>query len=427
MKIAVIGTGIAGMTAAYLLHDRHALTVYEAADRIGGHTHTVPVTLGDRTYPVDTGFIVFNDWTYPQFIALLARLGVASQPSSMSFSVRSDAADLEYNGASLATLFAQRRNLLRPSFYRMLADIVRFNRAATRLAQQAASDPHAPGPTVGEFLAAGGYGRGFIEQYLLPMGAAIWSAPIERMRSFPLRYFATFFHNHGMLSIDDRPQWRVVTGGSSTYARALTAPYRDRVRLGAAVVGVARDPAPDGGIVVQSRQADGSLTSERFDHAILACHGDQALALLAQPSAAERAILGAFSCQENLAVLHTDPRLLPRRRRAWASWNYYIPPTPRPTIVLTYHMNILQGLDAPESLLVTLNPPPELAADRVIRRIAYRHPLYTAAAVAAQTRHAEIDGVAGISYCGAYWGYGFHEDGVRSALAACRRFGVGLS
>ncbi len=413
MKIAVVGTGIAGNVVAWQLAGEHELTVYEADGRIGGHTHTHAVQLAGRELQVDTGFIVFNDWTYPNFIRLLDTLGVDSQPSSMGFSVRDDTRDLEYNGSTLRGLFAQRRNLLRPRFHRMLVDVLRFNRAAPRLLRS-------PGPELplGEYLAAGRYSRAFIDHYLVPMGAAIWSTQPARMLDFPARFFVRFFHNHGMLSIDERPTWRVVRGGSARYVEKLTAPFRDRIRLRTPVEQIRRGRD---GVLVKARGAE----AERYDAVFLACHSDQALALLADPTPAEREVLGALPYQHNSAVLHTDVRMLPRRPRAWAAWNYRVGGAAEGAgapVTLTYHMNILQSLTSPEPLLVTLNADAAIDPGRVLARLGYAHPLFTPAGIVAQGRHAEISGPLHTYYCGAYWRHGFHEDGVVSALAALGHF-----
>jgi predicted NAD/FAD-binding protein len=413
MKIAIIGTGIAGNFAASRLAREHDITVYEARDRIGGHTNTVTVDEGGRQLAIDTGFIVYNDVTYPNFLALLDELDVASQPSDMSFSVTGGRHGLEYNGSSLNKLFAQRRNLLRPSFYRMLADILRFNREAPALLEQPAATL-----TLGEYLERNGYSEHFAEHYILPMGSAIWSATAARMRAMPAVFFVRFFQNHGLLSINERPQWRVIRGGSARYVEKLVAGHRDRIRLGAAVREIRR--RPDG---VEVR-ADGCAPT-RYDRVFLACHSDEALAMLAEPTPAQREVLGAIPYQHNEAVLHTDTALMPRRRRAWAAWNYNIP---RDTdrlegkVTLTYNMNILQGLAAERQYCVTLNNTAAIDPDRILRVIGYEHPVFTERAVAAQARHREINGVDGIYYCGAYWRYGFHEDGVVSAMDALRHF-----
>jgi predicted NAD/FAD-binding protein len=410
MKIAVIGSGIAGNVAAHYLHREHDITVFEAGDHAGGHSHTHDIALGGRNFAVDTGFIVFNDRTYPNFLRLLGELGVASQESSMSFSVRDESSGLEYNGTTLDALFAQRRNLLRPSFLGMVRDILRFNREAPALLD-AADDSL----TLGAFLDAGGYRRPFVEHYLVPMGAAIWSTDPRRMLGFPARYFVRFFHNHGMLNVNDRPVWRSLPGGSRSYVQRLTQPFAHRLRLRTPVRGLRRLANQ---VLVE---LDGAA-SERFDCVFLACHSDQALALLRDPAAAEREALGAIGYQENEAVLHTDTRLLPRARRAWAAWNYHVPAEPLPRVALTYNMNILQRLDAPETLCVTLNRREAIDPARIIKRITYHHPLYTPAAVAAQARQRELNGARRTYYCGAYWGFGFHEDGVVSALEALRHF-----
>jgi uncharacterized protein len=419
MKIAVVGTGISGMVAAYLLHRDHDITVFEAANYIGGHTNTIDVQLDSLTYSIDTGFIVFNDWTYPNFIALLNRLGVASQPSDMSFSVKCERTGLEYNGTNLGTLFAQRRNLLRPSFYRMIRDILRFNKDSLALLNQ----PE-PGPSLGQYLEANRYSKEFINHYIVPMGAAIWSAGHETMWEFPARYLVQFFKNHGMLSVDNRPTWRVIKGGSQRYAEKLVAPFRDCIHLNSRVESISRYPDF---VEVRTRLRGKDYRAIRFDHVILATHSNQALAILADPSPTEKDILGAIHYQENEAVLHTDRSLLPRRKLAWAAWNYHLLPAQPDRAVVTYHMNRLQSLIAPQEFCVTLNHTEAIDPEKILRRIIYHHPVYSPESVAAQKRHGEISGVNRTSYCGAYWGFGFHEDGVKSALAACRPFGKDLS
>lgn len=406
MKIAIVGTGISGLVAAHRLHARHDITVFEGNDHIGGHTHTHDIELGGRHWAIDTGFIVFNDWTYPNFIALMDELGVASQPSSMSFSVRCENTGLEYNGTTLNTLFAQRRNLLSPRFYRMIGDILRFNREAPGFL-----DSGDDRTRLGDYLTANGYRREFREHYIIPMGAAIWSAAPGDMLDFPARHFIRFFHNHGMLSVDDRPQWRVIQGGSKRYVEPLTAPFRERIRLGSPVSRITRDSL---GVTVRTA----GHATERFDAVVLACHSDEALAMLEQPTAAEREILGAIPYQENEAILHTDASVLPKARLAWAAWNYHIPAESRDRVALTYNMNILQGLDAPETFCVSLNHRDAIDPARILKRLTYHHPAYTPAGIAAQQRHGEISGVDRTYYAGAYWGFGFHEDGVKSGLRA---------
>ncbi len=412
MNIAIVGTGISGLVAAHHLYRDHQLSVFEANDWIGGHTHTLDVEIAGQCYAIDTGFIVFNDWTYPHFIALLDQIGVASQPTTMSFSVSCPDIDLEYNGNNLNTLFAQRRNLLRPSFYRMISDIVRFNRQAPQLLGQQ------PELSLGDYLTREGYSRFFIEHYIIPMGAAIWSADPRYMLTMPAEYFIRFFKNHGLLSVNQRPQWRVIQGGSREYVRKLTAPWRDRIRVNCPVQQIRRLADQ-----VELTLADGETAY--FDQVIIAAHSDQALRMLADPSPAEREVLGSIAYQDNSVVLHTDTRALPRRRLAWAAWNYHLQDKSlQQTMTVTYNMNILQGLHSPETFCVTLNHDSAIDPNRVLARLRYQHPLFTPAAVAAQARHADINGVQRTWYCGAYWGNGFHEDGVVSALRVIEHLGT---
>jgi len=410
MKVAVIGTGIAGLTTAAGLAGRHELTVFEAQDWIGGHTHTVDVEEDGRTIAVDTGFIVFNDWTYPGFIALLRKLGVTWQPSDMSFSLQCERTGLEYNGTSLNSLFAQRRNLLRPSFLKMIWEILRFNRQAPRFLE--AGDETT---TLGDWLAANGFGGSFVEQYVVPMGRAIWSAEEEAMLNFPARFFIDFFHRHGFLSVDDRPQWQTVTGGSREYVRRLTAPFADRIRVATPVASVRRLPQ-----AVVLRTANGQTL--QFDAVVFACHSDQALAMLDDPSEAEREILGAFPYAPNEAVLHTDESLLPKRRLARAAWNYHLRREAGPGVGVTYDMNVLQSLATRRRYLLSLNMTAAIDPRRVLRTFHYSHPVYTPGAVAAQQRHGEISGSRRSFYCGAYWRYGFHEDGLVSGNRVLGQF-----
>jgi predicted NAD/FAD-binding protein len=362
--------------------------------------------LNGQHWSIDTGFIVFNDWTYPEFIRLMDELGVASQPSAMSFSVRCEKTGLEYNGTSLNTLFAQRRNLVSPSFYRMIFDILRFNREAPGFLES--GDDHL---RLGDYLLQNGYRQEFRDHYIVPMGAAIWSAAPGDMLDFPARYFIRFFHNHGMLSVDERPQWRVIRGGSHQYVGPLTAAFRDRIRLNSPVTRIRRE---EHGVWLETP----TLPAEHFDAVIVACHSDQALAMLEKPTPAEHEILGAIPYQENEAILHTDASVLPKSRRAWAAWNYHIPRESRDRVAVTYDMNILQGLDAPETFCVSLNYADTIDSKRILKRLTYHHPAYTPAGIAAQQRHGEISGVNHTYYAGAYWGFGFHEDGVKSGLRA---------
>ncbi len=407
MRIAVIGTGIAGMVAARLLHGDHDLTVYESEPRIGGHTHTVAVERAGRTIPVDTGFIVCNPLTYPRFTRMCERLGVALRDTEMSFSVRDERSGLEYGGGSYGALFAQPSNALRPSFWNLLRQIARFNRAALTLLD---GDDEVP---LGTWLAHHGFDAAFADHYLVPLAGAIWSTDPTAMLRFPARFLARFMANHHMLQVADRPVWRTVVGGSRTYAEALIRPYRDRIRLGEAVASLAR---VDGEVRVRTARGD-----ERYDRVVLACHADQALALIADPDAREREILGAFPYQDNLAILHDDASFLPRSRRAWSAWNAHVGlgPAQATRVAVTYDLTALMGHDpAPGRFLVTLNPHRPVAAGREIRRMVWHHPLFTPAAPAAQRRHQEINNRRGLCFAGAYWGWGFHEDGVVSALAA---------
>jgi uncharacterized protein len=406
MRIAVIGSGISGMVAAYRLAPLHDVTVYESGAHIGGHTNTVDVEYQGRGYAVDTGFIVYNDWTYPNFVRLLDELGVPWQRSQMSFSVRCEKSGLEYNGTSINSLFAQRRNLVRPSFLRMVADILRFNDRAPKLLEAGAQDM-----PLSEYLRQEGYSSYFIDHYIVPMGAAIWSSRPVDMLQFPARFFVEFFANHGFLSVDDRPTWRVIRGGSREYVRRLTAPYAAGIRLNTAVASLQRQPHR-----VALRLKNGTV--ENFDQVFIACHSDQALNLLSDPSPEEREILGAIPYQANEALLHTDASLMPRRPLAWAAWNYHLPMEQFGRVTVTYNMNILQSLKCPAQLLLTLNRNDAVDPRKVLGRYVYHHPVYTAAAVAAQGRRHEINGARRTYYCGAYWSYGFHEDGVKSALVS---------
>ena len=413
-RVAVVGTGISGLVSAYLLRDDYDITVYEANSYIGGHTNTIKVEAGEASYAVDTGFIVFNEPAYPNFTKLLNQLGVASRSSEMSFSVRCDESGLEYNGTSLNKLFAQRRNMFRPSFYRMLKDIMRFYRESRELLVE---DP--PSVTLGDYLHQNGYSRIFVDQHMLPMGAAIWSASEEDMLEFPAYYFVRFFDHHGFLNLSDRPDWRTVKGGSYRYVQALTSSFAYRIRLNTPVKSIRR-------FADHVEIIDGNGHCESFDHVVIASHSDQVLAMLERPTETEREVLGAIGYRSNEIVFHTDESVLPKNRLAWASWNYHLPKvrSNRPTV--SYNLNILQGLDAPVTFIVSLNSEEPIDDSKVIRRINYHHPQYTTATLDAQARHAEISGANRTHYCGAYWGYGFHEDGVNSALAAVVPFGKGF-
>jgi predicted NAD/FAD-binding protein len=414
MRVAVVGTGISGMVAAYLLSRSHDVVVFEANDWVGGHAHTVSVNLDGETYDVDTGFVVYNERTYPNFSTLLERLGVRTQPTEMSFSVRCEETGFEYSGGSLAGVFAQRRNLFRPGFHRLLRDILRFNREAPALLDGQPDDP-----SIGDYLNMHGYSREFRERYLIPMAAAVWSTRPALTADFPARYLVRFFLRHGFLQLAGRPQWRTITGGARRYVEALTAPYRDRIRLECPVERIRRHPDH---VDVTVR---GGVT-ERFDRVVVAVPGARTLGLLEDPTPEERDVLSAFADEENELVLHTDASLLPASRRAWASWNAHLDPRAE-RVTVTYDMSRLQRLASPRPFCITLNRSTAIDPRRILRRFVYRHPLYTREAIEAQTRHRSISGVRRTYYCGAYWGYGFHEDGVNGALAVAREFGEVLT
>jgi len=413
MKVAIIGAGISGLTAAYRLSVSHDITVFEANDYLGGHTNTVNVELDGEHHAIDTGFIVFNDRTYPNFIALLNELNVKSLPTSMSFSVRCDAANLEYNGSSLNGLFSRRSNLIRPAFYRMLRDILRFNKEACGLVlSNSVSDE----TTVGEFLRRNNYSREFADHYLLPMGSAIWSCPVGTFETFPIRFIVEFYKNHGLLSVRNRPVWRVIEGGSKRYVTQMVKRFQDRVCLNTPIEKVVRTASA---VVVTPK----NKPPETFDHVVFGCHSDQCLRMLADPTAVERCVLSEFPYERNIAVLHTDESVLPTKRRAWAAWNYLLnertsPKDTHPATV-TYQMNILQHLKSRHSFNVTLNSDQNISPAKVLRRFEYSHPVFTVRRAAAQARHSELINTNRTSYCGAYWGNGFHEDGVVSAIRVC--------
>ncbi|UGS35884.1 NAD(P)/FAD-dependent oxidoreductase [Capillimicrobium parvum] len=402
-KIAIVGTGIAGLAAAHALHTDHDITVFEADDRPGGHAHTHRVETPTGHVDVDTGFIVFNDRNYPSFQRLLADVRVAARPSDMSFSVSDGLGDFEYNGSSPNGLFAKRAHLVTPWFHRMIADLVRFNREARDLLT---ADLRL---SLRDWLEDRRFSTPFIERLIVPQASAVWSADPRRLWSFPARFLAEFFANHGMLGLRNRPRWRTIDGGSHRYVRAVVDPWRDRLRLSTPVAEIRRG-ADHVTVVARGGEA------QRFDDVVLAVHSDQALRMLADPSDREHEILGAIPYQLNEAVLHTDRRMLPRRRRAWASWNYHLLEAPAGRPTLTYHMNRLQSLDPGCDLCVTLNHTAAIDPGHVLKTIRYAHPVFTPEGVAAQARHHEISGPrTRTHYCGAYWGWGFHEDGVVSA------------
>ena len=409
MKIAIIGSGIAGMTSAYYLHPHHEITVYEANSYIGGHTNTIDVQVDDQHYAIDTGFIVFNDRTYPNFCKLLSELRVESQNTEMSFSVSCGKTGLEYRGADFNGLFAQRMNLFRWNYLRLLLDLLKFNKHSPEIL---AAENEVQ--TVGEFFAdkRNNYSRYFIEKYFIPMASAIWSCPSGTILKFPIRFIVEFYRNHGLLSVNDRPQWKVIKGGSREYIPSLTKNFRDRIRLEMPVKQVQRNADQ---VTVTTANGD-----EYYDHVVFATHSDQAIKILGdQATPTEREILGAFPYEANTAVLHTDRSLMPRTLRAWACWNYHIDKNESEKATVTYNMNILQGVESKRDFLVTLNCPEKVDPQLILKKVNYHHPIFSAGRRAFQERHHELIGPNRTSFCGAYWGNGFHEDGVSSAIAVC--------
>lgn len=422
MKIAVIGSGVSGMVSAHVLARAHEVHLFEAAPRLGGHTHTHEVKVASGTYNVDTGFIVHNDRNYPNFVKLMEQLGIETKDSSMSFSVKVEENGLEYNGTTINSLFCQRRNFFNPSFYRMIKDILRFNEEATKyFLEHKEEDPHRM--TLEDYLKQNKYSREFTEYYIMPMGAAIWSASREEMRQFPLHFFVRFFHHHGMLTVDQRPQWKVLVGGSKQYIPKLTANYAQNIHLDSPVKTVTRTEA---GVVVEFLEK-GLSQKLTFDHVIFACHADQAMKILADATAVEKDVMGGFSYRPNDVLLHTDTSVLPKKKLGHAAWNYYLPKVQGDRVAVTYHMNILQGLPAPETFLVSLNMDHLIDPKKVIKSINYSHPVYNLGAVTSQRRWSEVSNLKNRThFCGAYWGNGFHEDGVKSALKVTESFGLGL-
>jgi len=411
MRIAVIGSGISGVASAWLLSREHAVTLFEANDYLGGHTHTHEVQQNGIRYAIDSGFIVHNPHHYPLLTAMFAELGVHTRTTTMSFSVRNEASGLEYNAATLRGLFCQRRNLVSPRFLGMLRDLLRFYREARALLQ----DP-TPGPTLAEYLEARGYGAAFRDDHLLPMASALWSSPPAGILSFPAKYLVQFMANHNLLQTHGRPEWRVVSGGSSAYIRALRTRWRVEERLRCPVRCMRREAA---GVLVES-----CAGTERFDHVVLACHSDQSLSILGDASDRERDLLGAIPFQVNETVLHTDASVLPLNRKAWAAWNSFIPRVPGEACTVSYCMNLLQGVQSAAPFIVTLNRTAAIAEGRILKRMRYEHPVYTHGTVRAQARRGEIQGRRRTWYAGAYWGWGFHEDGLRSAVEVCAGLGV---
>lgn len=411
MRIAIIGAGISGLTCGWLLHRHHDITVFESGRRPGGHSNTEEFQLDGRPYRIDTGFIVYNDRTYPHFMALLSELGVEGIPTEMSFAVRCDRTGVEYSGSGLSGVFAQKRNLFKPSFLKMVADILRFNRQGTDDADRVSASM-----TVGEYLQKNGYGRGFADHYLLPMGAAIWSCPTGTFSDFPVQFILQFYRNHGLLSLTNRPQWYTIPGGSRRYVERLTAPFVERIISETPVRKVVRGA---GGVVVRTDREE-----FEFDEVIFACHSDQALAMLQDADSLESTVLSAFPYESNEAVLHTDTSILPRCRKAWSAWNYRIGTEKESRATISYNMNILQHIQSEHVFTVTLNDTARIDPSRIIARHQYSHPLFTVERASMQAQHSRLIRSKRTSFCGAYWGNGFHEDGVNSALAVCRAYGI---
>ncbi|WP_425405780.1 NAD(P)/FAD-dependent oxidoreductase [Hwanghaeella sp.] len=421
MRIAIIGSGIAGLGAAYLLNKDHQVTVYERNSYAGGHSNTVDVPIrtrqGETKMPVDTGFIVFNERTYPNLLGLFDHLSVPVKKTDMSFAVSIDKGRIEYGGSSLATLFAQPRNLFSPRFHRMLRDLLRFYRHAPELLDH----PNADRISLGDYLDFGGYGDAFARDHLLPMGAAIWSCSTESMRDFPVNSFIRFFVNHGLLELKERPQWWTVDGGSREYVKRIRNQLSDDVHIGRPARSVRR---VSGGVAV--RDDDG--IEQLYDQAVLACHGDEAFRLLEDKNDLEGEILGSFRYQKNEAVLHMDRAQMPKRRLAWSSWNYLADSKSdgHRQVAVTYWMNRLQHLNAAHPVFVTLNPIETIPAEKIVDQFVYDHPMFDAGAVAAQKKLPAIQGSGGVWFCGSYCGYGFHEDGLASAVAVARRIGADI-
>jgi len=412
MKIAIIGSGISGLTSAYLLNRNHDITVFEANDYIGGHTHTHNIKIKDKEYAVDTGFIVYNERTYPNFIKLLDTLGVERQLSTMGFSVKSASEDYEYAGESLNSLFAKRSNIFRLGFLRMLYEMYRFGKKSdsTGLGLDVSI-------TLGNYLRSENYSNEFINYFIIPMGAAIWSTPANKVLDMPAYFFIKFFYNHGMLEIINRPKWWVIKDGSSAYIKKIIKGFESKINLSSPIRTVSR---LDNGIEIETANSKKPLM---FDAVVFATHSDQALGMLKDPTEKEKDILSSIPYQKNEVLLHTDSSVLPKRKLAWASWNYQLDSNPESPVVLTYNMNILQSLDCDETFCVTLNDHQSVDKSKVLKKITYHHPLFTVKGIEAQKRKLEISGVNNTYYCGAYWHNGFHEDGVASAIEVCKHFG----
>lgn len=414
MKVAIIGSGISGLTAAYLLNQKYNISLFEAQDRLGGHTATIDVNHNGVDYAIDTGFIVYNDWTYPNFIKLMTELGVKSEKTAMGFSVSCKKTGLEYSGGNLNTLFAQRSNLFKPSHWRMIADILRFNKQAISDLENGRINADI---TLGEYLIENRYSDSFRDNYLVPMGSAIWSSSCEDIKDFSALFFIRFFKNHGLLSIKNRPQWRVINGGSKEYIAPLTESFKDKIHLNSEITNIKRADKK-----VHITFKDQSI--EMFDQVVFACHSDQALKLLDDASAEEDKILSAIPYQPNEVVLHTDTNLLPKRQKAWASWNYQLGHADNSLPVLSYNMNILQNINCQDTFVVTLNATNQIDPNKIIGQFNYAHPVFTVAGQQAQQQWSDINGVNNTWFCGAYWRNGFHEDGCASAVKVAQELGV---
>lgn len=411
-NIAIIGSGVSGLTAAYLLSKKHHVTVFEKNDRIGGHTATVNIEKEGEEFAIDTGFIVFNDKTYPNFLALLSEIGIGKQATEMSFSVHNCQTGLEYNGHNLNTLFAQRRNLFRPKFWLLVKEILRFNKLCKHVYK---SQAYQSGLTLGQFLSQNNFSSFFAQHYILPMGAAIWSSSLAQMEDFEFRFFVQFFHNHGLLNIADRPQWYVIPNGSKSYLAPLCKPFANNIKLNADISRVSR---VNDKIKIDFDTAE----SEVFDEIVIACHSDQALALLDDATDKEKSILSAMPYSENSVVLHTDKKLLPQREKAWASWNYQLSEDRDKAASVSYNMNILQGIKSSHTFCVTLNQKEDIDPNTILREFTYHHPIFSTESIAAQKQRGKICGINHTHFAGAYWHNGFHEDGVRSAVEVAKRF-----
>ena len=416
MKIAIVGSGISGLTCAYLLNREHDITVFEKNDYVGGHTHTHEIEYDGEEFSVDSGFIVYNEWTYPNFIKLLDQLGVERQLTRMGFSVKSEKNNLEYAGHSLNGLFAQRSNFFRPSFMRILFSMRRFNAEARD--DLGTLDPQI---TLGQYLTSNNYPREFIQHYIIPIGAAIWSTVPKQMMDVPAVFFIRFFENHGLLQVVNRPNWWVISGGSKKYVEKMIYDFKGKIRLSTPVKNVKR-----GIDNITVKFGSSVLEKENFDSIIFACHSNQSLAMLDSPSKQEEEVLSAIKYQRNDALLHFDDSILPKRKNAWSSWNYLLDEDPNRAVALTYNMNILQSLKSDRTFCVSLNSGDLIDRSKVIKHLNYEHPLFTLSSINAQGRKHEVSGKNNTYYCGAYWRNGFHEDGVTSALDVCKDFGQSL-